>query len=66
MIAASVKFSFKLNIGCPKNYKPKKFILDWLKKIERINIFEDPKKAVINAGVIFSDKVISLNDKVKM
>ena len=27
LIVASVKFSFKLNIGCPKNYKPKKFIL---------------------------------------
>ena len=28
LIAASVKFSFKLNIGCPKKYEPKKFILD--------------------------------------
>ena len=24
LIAASVKFSFKLNVGCPKNYQPKK------------------------------------------
>ena len=24
LIIASVKFSFKLNIGCPKNYRPKK------------------------------------------
>ena len=29
LIAASVKFSFKLNIGCPKKYEPKKFVLDW-------------------------------------
>ena len=65
LIAASVKFSFKLNIGCPKNYKPKKFILDWTKKNKKkINIFEDPRAAVQNADVIFSDKVISLNDKV--
>ena len=65
LIAASVKFSFKLNIGCPKNYKPKKFILDWTKKNKKkINIFEDPKAAVQNADVIFSDKFISLNDKV--
>ena len=35
LIAASVKFSFNLNIGCPKNYKPKKFILDWVKKIKK-------------------------------
>ena len=65
LIAASVKFSFKLNIGCPKNYEPKKIILDWVKKNKmKINIFNDAKKAVKNADVIFSDKVVSLNDKV--
>ena len=65
LIAASVKFSFNLNIGCPKNYEPKKFILDWVKKNEKkINIFNDVKEAVMNADVVFSDKVISLNDKV--
>tara|TARA_Y100001970_G_scaffold236084_1_gene295508 strand:- start:5024 stop:5953 length:930 start_codon:yes stop_codon:yes gene_type:complete len=65
LIAASVKFSFKLNIGCPKNYKPKRFILNWVKKNKRkVNIFHDPRKAVKNADVIFSDKVISLNDHV--
>ena len=67
LIAASIKFSFKLNIGCPKNYKPKKFVLDWVKKNKsKINFFDDPKKAVKNADVIFSDKVISLNDNVNV
>jgi len=65
LIAASVKFSFKLSIGCPKNYEPKKFVLDWVKKNKRkIYIYNDAKKAVKNADIIFSDKVISLNDKV--
>jgi len=65
LIAASVKFSFKLSIGCPKNYEPKKFILDWVKKNKgKINIYNDAKKAAKNSDVIFSDKVISLNDKV--
>ena len=65
LIAASVKFSFRLSIGCPKNYEPKKFILDWVKKNKgKINIYNDAKKAAKNSDVIFSDKVISLNDKV--
>ena len=65
LIAASVKFSFKLSIGCPKNYEPKKFVLDWVKKNKgKINIYNDVKKAAMNADVIFSDKVISLNDKI--
>ena len=65
LIAASVKFSFKLSIGCPKNYEPKKFILDWVKKNKRkVYIYNDAKKAAKNADIIFSDKVISLNDKI--
>ena len=67
LVAASVKFSFKLNIGCPRNYKLKKDIFDWVKKNKKtISFFDDPKKAVANADVIFSDKVISLNDKVNI
>jgi len=65
LIAISVKFKFNLNIGCPKNYRPPKFVINWVKKNRRkINIFEDPKKAIKNADVVFSDKVISMNDKV--
>jgi len=65
LIATSVKFKFNLNIGCPNNYRPPNFVIDWVKRNKRsINIFSDPKKAVKNADVIFSDKVVSLNDKV--
>ncbi len=65
LIAASVKFSFKLSIGCPKKYGPGKEVRNWVKKNnKKIYIYNDPKKAVAGANVIFSDKVISLNDKV--
>ena len=65
LIAASIKFNFKLNIGCPKTYGPSKFILDWAKRnTKKIKIFNNAKKAADNADVVFSDKVISLNDRV--
>jgi len=65
LITASIKFSFKLSIGCPKSYEPKKSILDWVKKNKgKINIYNNAEKAATDADVIFSDKVISLNDKV--
>ncbi len=65
LIAASVKFSFKLKIGCPKKFEPSKKIRDWVKKNnKKLFIYNDAKKAVNGADVIFSDKVISLNDKV--
>ena len=65
LIAASIKFSFKLNIGCPKNYEPNKDIKDYIKRNKnKISIYNDAKTAATNADVIFSDKVISMNDKV--
>ena len=65
LIAASVKFSFKLRIGCPKKFEPHKRIKNWVKNNnKKIYIYNDPKKAVYGADVVFSDKVISLNDKV--
>ena len=35
LIAASVKFSFKLSIGCPKNFEPGKEVRSWVKKNKR-------------------------------
>ena len=65
LIAASIKFAFKLNIGCPKKYQPNRNILEYIKKNKnKIFLYNDPKKAVIGADVIFSDKVISMSDKV--
>ena len=65
LIAASVKFSFKLSIGCPKKFEPEKKVRNWVKKNnKKIYVYNDPKKAALGADVIFSDKVISLNDKV--
>ena len=65
LIAASIKFSFKLSIGCPKKYKPSKEIMKYIKSNDnKIFILHDPKKAVKGADVILSDKVISINDKV--
>tara|TARA_B100002051_G_scaffold131885_1_gene125401 strand:+ start:3337 stop:4269 length:933 start_codon:yes stop_codon:yes gene_type:complete len=65
LIEASIKFSFKLNIGCPKKYEPKKTLLIWAKKNKgKIKIFNFSKKAAIGSDVIFTDKVISMNEKV--
>ena len=65
LIEASIKFNFRLNVGCPKNYYLKKNIVDLIKRNKnKIFIYNEAKKAASNADVIFSDKVISLNDKV--
>ena len=65
LIEASIKFSFKLNIGCPKNYNPPSEMLRIIRqKSSKIKIFNNPKVAIKNADVVLTDKVISMNDKV--
>ena len=65
LIEASIKFSFKLNIGCPKNYNPPSEMLRMIRqKNSKIKIFNNPKVAIKNADVVLTDKVISMNDKV--
>ena len=39
LIAASVKFDFKLKIVCPQDYRPKKFVLDWVKMNKKKYLF---------------------------
>jgi len=64
LIEASVKFSFNLKISSPKKYEPSQSLTNWAKKNKgKIQIFNDPKKAVLNSDVIFADKFIGLYDK---
>ena len=60
LIAASVKFSFNLNVGCPKNYEPKKFVLDWVKKIEEKLIFLMMQKKQLKMLMLFLQIKLSL------
>ena len=65
LVEASIKFSFKLSIGCPKKYQNNKNILKNIKNnSSKIFLYDNAKKAVSGADVIFSDKVISMNDNV--
>ena len=63
LIEASVKFSFNLKIGCPKKYEPNKSLINWAKKNKgKIQIFNNPKKAISNSDVVFADKFIGVYD----
>ena len=60
LVAASIKFSFKLKVGCPKKYQPDKNIMNYIKRNKNeISIYNDPKKAVEGADVIFSQSNIN-------
>ena len=65
LIEASVKFSFNLKIACPKEFMPKKKLIEWVRKNDgKVYIFNNPLDAIKNSDVLLTDKVISMNDKV--
>tara|TARA_B100000941_G_scaffold177932_1_gene127491 strand:- start:263 stop:1213 length:951 start_codon:yes stop_codon:yes gene_type:complete len=65
LVEASIKFDFNLKIACPKEYMPKKKLMEWIKKNNgKVYIFNNPLSAIKNSDVLLTDKVISMNDRV--
>ena len=65
LVEASIKFDFNLKIACPKEYMPKKKLMEWIKKNNgKVYIFNKPLSAIKNSDVLLTDKVISMNDRI--
>jgi ornithine carbamoyltransferase len=65
LIHGSQKFRFNLRIACPQKYGPNKNVIKWAKSKEaNILITKDPKEAVSESSCVYTDKWISMSDKV--
>ena len=65
LIHGSQKFGFNLRIACPKKFGPNKKVIKWAKsKKANILITKDPKEAVSESNCVYTDKWISMSDKV--
>ncbi len=69
LILGCAILNIKLNIGCPENLNPDSMILNKAKSVSRnnteINIYNDPKFAVCNANVIYTDVWASMGQEIK-
>lgn len=56
-INAAARLGFSLNLACPPGYEPAKEMLDWAasRAGARIKVFSDPKVAVSDADVLYTD-----------
>ena len=64
LIHGSQKFGFNLRIACPKKFGPNKKVIKWAKsKKANILITKDPKEAVSESSCVYTDKWISMADK---
>jgi len=61
LITMCSKFGLTMDIACPRGYDPDKNVLkDAKKQPGEINILRDPKKAVKNANIIYTDVWVSM------
>ena len=64
LIHGSQKFGFNLWIACPKKFGPNKKVIKWAKsKKANILINKDHKEAVSESSCVYTDKWISMADK---
>ncbi|MGQ4891087.1 MAG: ornithine carbamoyltransferase [Candidatus Njordarchaeia archaeon] len=68
LIYGSAVMGININIGSPKNFAPNKSVIEEARKIAehsgaKINIFEDPKEAVKDANVVYTDVWVSMGQE---
>lgn len=59
-VAASAILGFTLNIACPQGFEPDK---DYLTKNKTVNLTHDPKPAVADADIIYTDVWASMGQE---
>jgi len=60
LIAASAILGYRLNIATPKGYEPNR---DYVKKTANTTLFTDPKKAVKDADIVYTDTWTSMGQE---
>jgi len=66
LIIGCLKLNIPLFAAIPKKYRPPKEILDWIKQEKKehlLKMSEDPKEAVENADLIYTDTFISMGQE---
>jgi len=61
---AAERFEFQLRVATPAELKPKKWLLDWVKKSGAdVDVGEDPEAAVSGADCVVTDTWVSMGDR---
>ncbi len=66
LIIGCVKLNVPISVATPPQYKPHPEVIDWVKKEKKsqyLDLFENPKDAVANANVIYTDTFVSMGQE---
>jgi ornithine carbamoyltransferase len=60
LVAASAILGYRLNVATPKGHEPNR---DYVKKAGNVTLFNDPKKAVQDADIVYTDTWTSMGQE---
>jgi len=60
LVAASAVLGYRLNVATPKGYEPNR---DYVKKAGNVTLLNDPKKAVKDADIVYTDVWTSMGQE---
>jgi ornithine carbamoyltransferase len=66
LIIGCVKLNIPISVATPKKYQPHQDILKWVKKEKKnqyLELTEDPKEAIINADIVYTDTFVSMGQE---
>ncbi|MFX0069636.1 MAG: ornithine carbamoyltransferase [Candidatus Hermodarchaeota archaeon] len=66
LIIGCIKLNIPIKVAAPALYKPHKEVIEWVKRennSDLLSLVEDPKKAVNEANIIYTDTFISMGQE---
>ena len=66
LIIGCIKLDIPISVATPSKYRPHEDVINWVKnegKDKSLKLFEDPREAVVNANIVYTDTFVSMGQE---
>lgn len=66
LIIGCIKLDIPISVATPSKYRPHEDVINWVKKEGKdksLKLYEDPREAVANANIIYTDTFVSMGQE---
>jgi len=66
LIIGCIKLDIPISVATPSKYRPHEDVINWVKKegkAKSLRLYEDPREAVVNANIVYTDTFVSMGQE---
>jgi ornithine carbamoyltransferase len=66
LIIGCIKLDIPISVATPSKYRPHQDVINWVKKegkAKSLRLYEDPREAVVNANIVYTDTFVSMGQE---